>query len=388
LADAAKILAKDRGQGSSDVAKLANDAENPVSDPISNSSVSETSESLQSRFKILGQDNGDDWFAIVNRNFPTRFNITLLHTFEQFELVSHTKFSADGKYLVMGGSMSTQVYDLESGKKIGTLVEECNIFPEQFLPGSRPPGAFIPLPSINSIPVCANGRYVATGWYDTVKIWDTEGGGIKVSLKGHKSTVICVEFSPDGLFLVSASHDGTIIYWDLERETQLFELSVEEGAPYSMSFSPDGKLFAAAQLSHDEDSGKLVILWNIAGELVARLETDRNSGFVAFSPSGIQLFAGSYGTPTLWELGSLKHENGGWQRKPIGLREREHWNAVGWTSEGPWAFSRYTYGCKVWDVVSGQPLFHLEVPSSPMSISSSVLILIVQSVMLSMHPLL
>src|ERR1700694_3224216 len=115
--------------------------------------------------------------------------------------------------------MSAAVYNTVTGKKTGPFVENHNIFSEEYLNGARPGGwNFMP----GSLCVATNGKYLVTGGDDRIKVWDIKSGDAKGVLKGHASSIVAVELSPDGKHLVSSSQDCTVIYWDLERQIKLF----------------------------------------------------------------------------------------------------------------------------------------------------------------------
>src|SRR5688572_14801873 len=60
-------------------------------------------------------------------------------------------------------------------------------------------------------------------------------------LKGHKSDVWSVAFSPDGEYLASGSSDGTARLWNLASGEEIAVFSVETGEVGGVVFSPDGK---------------------------------------------------------------------------------------------------------------------------------------------------
>jgi WD40 repeat protein len=321
-------------------------------------------------FKILGEDKHGNWFAIVNTKILNQFNIALERVIVQFEAPCEIAFSADGEYLASGGRISAVIYDIGTGQKIGPFVENKGIFSDEYL-NSTPPLRRNFMRGSRCVSV--NGNCLATGGDDgIIKLWDVKREEATGELQGHAASIVKIEVSADGKNLLSSSQDCKVIYWDLERQIKLFELSINQGAPKSLAVSPNGNLLAAAGFgTYDTETAREVLVWNTNGKVVAILETVRASEFVEFSPDGSQLFAGSSytGASDLWEFDRQVKENGGWRSKSPKLGSWGGWHALSWHSDGPWALSEGNYGCKVFNVMSGQPLFHLEVPSEPMSMS-------------------
>jgi hypothetical protein len=120
-------------------------------------------------------------------------------------------------------------------------------------------------------------------------------------------------FSPDGKWLVSAATGNTAIqFWNVADGSEVRRLAEKdvgrswyESSP--LSFSPDGKLLAAAAQNAE------IVLW----ELPARIELRRFSGHtkavtsLAFSPDGKTLLSGSQdATLLLWDVGGAHNAVG------------------------------------------------------------------------------
>lgn len=47
------------------------------------------------------------------------------------------------------------------------------------------------------------------------QFWDTRDGELVKTFKGHAAEVLCVRYSSNELFLISAGSEGAIFVWDL-----------------------------------------------------------------------------------------------------------------------------------------------------------------------------
>lgn len=132
--------------------------------------------------------------------------------------------------------------------------------------------------------------FVSAGMRDnTVQLWDSVSCVLLMTLKGHDSTVLSAQFSPNGAHVVSASADGTVRVWDVSSGLLLSLLKGHRDSVVTAVFSPDGERIVSGSRDFSLN------VWDVkTGTCIVTLERHRNSvTHVSFSPDGSILASGS-----------------------------------------------------------------------------------------------
>ena len=128
-----------------------------------------------------------------------------------------------------------------------------------------------------SIDLNIENQLIASGSRDaTIELRDLEGNFIE-KLEGHNGRVNSINFSPDGMSLVSGSNDKTAKLWTTKTLATIAKGHVDDA--YSVNFNFEGTRFASA--SRDET----VRVWDQSGDLVSEpIIVDYPVNDVSFSP--------------------------------------------------------------------------------------------------------
>jgi WD40 repeat protein len=154
-----------------------------------------------------------------------------------------------------------------------------------------------------------------------------------------------VTFSPDGRLLAAATSAGAAVLWDVATRRRRAVLPGSHDELTSVAFSPDGQVLASGSLN------KTIIVWDVAtGHRRAVLTGHRDEVLsVAFSPDGRTLASGSAdNTVILWDLL-------GRRRLDVLAGHRMAVSSVAFSPRGDTlASGSYDATVAIWDVPTGR----------------------------------
>jgi RNA polymerase sigma factor (sigma-70 family) len=238
--------------------------------------------------------------------------------------------SRDGKVLAgHGGDAALQLWELASGKQVcrlGGLNERVSCF------GLAPDG--------KTLAVGVNGP----AEQHVLRLHAAANARLLVEMKGHKSSIAAVTFTPAGKTVVSAGEDGTVCFWDAATGKELRRLAGSRGRWQALAFAPDGRVLASA--SH---SGKTVHLWDRHGKEVRRLTVpERWIWAVAFAPDGKRLATAGQAV-RVWDTATGKE---------VRRLEKVAARAVAFSPDGRTLAAGCDYGAiRLFDAATGQERF-------------------------------
>ena len=180
--------------------------------------------------------------------------------------VNDLLFTPDGKYVVSAGQDKViRIWDWRTGRTVRTIR------------GEVAPGVF---GMISAIALSPDGRWLAVGSVGAVgdspiRLYGFSSGGLVALLRGHKSTVADLAFSPDGRKLISGQlgRNTFAILWDVSTPSAprlLHRLKGHGIHVKAVRFVPDGQRVVTGS-----DDGVLR-LWQVSdGRLIKELHGHR-----------------------------------------------------------------------------------------------------------------
>jgi WD40 repeat protein len=135
------------------------------------------------------------------------------------------------------------IYDAGSGAFIRTLIDP------KLTDADGKPVKAAHLALVESLAFSPDGKFLASGGYQEVIIWDVQTGAVRHKLTGFADRVVALAFSAKGNLLATGggppSEDGEVKVFDASTGKLVVELkSPHSDTVYGVCFSPDGKMLA------------------------------------------------------------------------------------------------------------------------------------------------
>ena len=151
---------------------------------------------------------------------------------------------------------------------------------------------------VNSVAWSPDSKYIASGSYKNIKVWDTQSGTCIYTLEGHTKRVNSVSWSPDNRYIASGSGDNTIRIWDTSTGTCIHTLIDHTDLVTSVSWSPNGTMLVSGSWD------RTVKIWDAYSGICIRSLTEhlRAVDSVSWSPNSKYIAGGSWNnTIQVWD---------------------------------------------------------------------------------------
>jgi WD40 repeat protein len=193
--------------------------------------------------------------------------------------------SGDGKVVASGRGNQLHLYK-PTGEFLKTLVD-----PNLKTPDGKPANA-AHISLVESLAFSNDGKTLASGSYQEVRLWDPESGALKQTIPGFVDRVVALNYSPDGKYLATGGGAPTE-----DGEVKILAASgkpvIDLKAPHSdtvlgVAFSPDSTKLATC------GADKFVKVWEVpSGKFLKSFEGHTHHVLdVGWKPDGKLLASG------------------------------------------------------------------------------------------------
>jgi WD40 repeat protein/serine/threonine protein kinase len=234
-------------------------------------------------------------------------------------------FSKDGRWVVRTSDQRAEVFDVQTGERIGQpMVQSSQIYRLALSPDGKKvatagwdlsgrvwdlrTGEPLTPPLLHrwriyAVAFSPNGHLVATASEDhTARLWNAVTGQPMGPPLQHDGQVLDVHFSPDSRALLTASTDGTARLWSTDKGEPLWPEPLRQvDIVWTAEFSPDGRRIVTAS------ADKSAVVWDAQSRLplTPPMMHERDVNCARFSPDGKWVLTCSNdGTARVWDAGT------------------------------------------------------------------------------------
>jgi len=163
--------------------------------------------------------------------------------------------SPDGKIVASGRGNQLHIYS-GTGEFVKTLIDS------NLKTSDGRPAAAAHISLAESLAFSAEGKVLASGSYQEVKLWDPETGALKQTIAGFADRVVALNYSPDGKYLATgggpATEDGEVKVFEAGTGKPILDLkSAHSDTVLGVCFSPDSTKLATC------GADKFVKVWEV-----------------------------------------------------------------------------------------------------------------------------
>jgi small GTP-binding protein len=180
---------------------------------------------------------------------------------------------------------------------------------------------------------------------------DESGITLQSTLRGHNSGIYSMDWSPNGKILAAAGQEKTILLWNSEKGNYLYQIGNHQDVICSIAWAPNSKMIASGS------DDKTVRIWNVESNELYRLFDGHYDSVlcIAWSPNGKLLASGSKDWLVhIWDVESSQKCNT--------LRgHADSINCVAWSPDGKClASGSGDKTIRLWSIPSGKLLTELK----------------------------